>query len=188
MRKIPFTTLLTKELFYGAAAAAVVGLGAGAYLKPPAEAKPKDDPYAGVTINLPADPTVAQAGLSSASWMASQAPAVPVTPAAWQSAETSSAYRAQAQPARPTPAVLTRREGEDAAEPRQIADDRGDRRPNWPSVRGDVVDQDDGPAFAEPPPYWRRAPYEPPPPRYWRREPPPDYGPPDGPPSRDDDD
>ena len=71
------TQLLTREMFCGAAVAALVGLGLGAWATPPLAAK-EADPYAHLAINPPLEPAVVYGPATTASWPAAQTIAAPV--------------------------------------------------------------------------------------------------------------
>lgn len=157
---------LTKQLFYGAAAAAVIGLGAGAWLRTPADPVRDPDPYAHVAINLPQTDPYANYGLTSSGWLASQAPALPASQAAWNGDagfDATGALRELLPPERPAkvqPATYRTEaaQPEPDAAPTQVAarrDFTDERR--WPSRRGDVLAwsetrTDEGPDVDQGPP------------------------------------
>ena len=163
--------LLTKELFYGAAGAVVIGLGLGTWLQPPLNARADPDPYAHVAINLPAEPAPTPVA-SPVSWTPQTAAADTQT-GAWSPAAPDPRPRLQpAADAHPPRGVLERDssgpdwDSQDAT-PEQTWADRGPRwAPPGADDGDDDVQPDDGP-----PTRWRDRP--------WRREGA-DYGPPPG--------
>ena len=128
--------LLTRQLFIGAAGAAAIGVGMGAWLQPPITAKADPDPYAHLTINLPPEPEVNY--LSAPAWTPAPIPAAATAPAD------------QAPPARLQTAALRELPAQPAwvdNDPRPDQDDAPPpRERRWPSTHGDVL------ALDEPPP------------------------------------
>lgn len=171
--------LLTQRLFYGAAIACAVGLGLGAWLKPPPVKVTSGGDTPAVVLPIVADPTD-QASTETVDTPAPAAPVQPVEPPPRPT--TVAALSPPADDSQPQPQDA---EAQDSAPPPRASYGYSpragwaDEPPDRPALGAEVPDSRDALDWNDPPPpdpdsSWRQAPREPPP--DWDRPAPDDEG------------
>jgi len=139
-------------MFLGAAAAAVLGLGLGAWLTPPPTGAADPDPYENVVVTPPAEALGASYGPIGAGWTPVEVSAAPDSPDSRIELADPGGRAAEpvawsqpwdAPPAEADQAALRRLD--EALPP------PADGRPSWPSARGDILAVETPAAPADPP-------------------------------------
>jgi len=130
----------------GAVAAALLGLAAGAWMKPPATQAADPDPYENVVITLPEPSAGPDYPLQAAGWVPAPPPAEVDSP--------DSGIEAAASPAAWSPPWESVPAGAEASSDKLdevLPPPPRDSGPDWPSARGDILAVSEPAAPAGPP-------------------------------------